>query len=267
MLKDDELFDWDCGDNENEEDERGKRFENYTNITSEFIEGVNQYLLEQRQVDMKGVVEVFAGNGALGESLKLDEEDFFYNITDSYDYNSDDVEPDEVCGYWESEYPHVMKEAAEHTVIRFARSKKAINFLIMAAPPKALRAGGKISYCGAYQAAKALYYLYNGNAEIIYIGNEKEKDFASNMFFKHVNEVEDKEFEKNVIDNYLDEGYFPYIGVEDVQPYLYKFSLCEQDTCDCRDKAFIMNSFRSFDQEEEGELGEGIELGEDQDLY
>ncbi|WJN47504.1 hypothetical protein QUH71_26420 (plasmid) [Priestia aryabhattai] len=270
MLKDDEFFNWD----ENEAGEKGKKFENYININSDFINGLNQYLLKRRQVDMKEVVEVFAGNGALGESLKLDGEDFFYSITDSYDYKSADVVPDEVCEFWESEYPNVTKEAAEHTVIRFAGSDKRINFLIMGAPPKALRDGGKVSYCGAYEAAKALYYLYKGDGEIIYIGNEKEKDFASNMFFTHVREVEDKEFEENVVGNYLDEGYFPYIGVEDVQPYLYKFNLCEQSTCDCQDNAFIMNRVRSFDPieweneklREEEEFGGHIGLDNDEDL-
>lgn len=274
MLNDDDFFDWDYNDND-DYDEENVHFENYINITSDFTKGLKKYLVEQRQADMEEVIEVFAGNGNLGQELGLDNEDYFYNITDSYDHRSEDVTPDEVCELWEDEYPHVTREGAEDTVIRFAASKKMINFLIMGAPPKALYNRGDVAYCGAYEAAKALHYLYNGNAQIIYIGNERNKDFASNLFFRHVKEIKDKEFEVNVIENYLDEGYFPYIDIEDIRPYLYKFSLCKDEECDCRDSSYIMNSFRSFnleewekDREREAEdyLGGGIELDEDLDI-
>ncbi|WEA47199.1 hypothetical protein [Priestia aryabhattai] len=249
MLKDDELFDWDSSYEETEEDERDETFENYINITSHFTKGLKKYLLEHRQVDMKEVVEVFAGNGKLGQDLGLDNENYFYNITDSYDYTSEDVIEDEVCEFWDVEYSHVTNESAEDTVIRFKGSNKVIKFLIMGAPPKALRDSGDVSYCGAYNASKALHYLYNGDAQIIYIGNERIADFASELFFKHVEEIEDRDFNDNVVENYLNEGYFPYIYIEDVQPYLYKFSLCENDRCDCRDSSSIVNSASIFNLE------------------
>lgn len=210
-------------------------YTSYIHITNAFVEGLAAYL-KKKDIPLDEVVEVFAGNGALGLRLGLKAD---RNISDSLLYAEDGYE-DDVNVHWDRKPPGVVPETAYETVLRFhAKERAKIRLLIMGAPLPALS-----TYCPSYEAAKALHYLFD--ASMLYIGEMNSLAFASPKFFRHVEIVEDdpeQSFQNLVYQNYdSGNGYFAseqFDGHAEVHPYLLKFVPCTDEKCDCRDDANI----------------------------
>ncbi|WP_077622348.1 hypothetical protein [Sediminibacillus massiliensis] len=209
--------------------------QSYVNLTSGFIEGLRSYL-KNKEIPLKQVVEVFAGNGALGLGLGLE---WNRNISDSLlfaDYGYED----EVNRNWERKPVGVVKETAYETAIRFgAVGDIPPRLFIMGAPPPA-----NSYYCPSYDAAKALHYLFN--AKILFIGELSSSAFASPKFFTHVEKAEDdgdETFQRLVVNQYdNNDGYFASNRFRQplhVRPYLLKFVPCGEENCDCLDSSQI----------------------------
>lgn len=226
-------------------------YQTYINLTDEFVEGLETYL-KRKGVPIEEVVEVFAGNGALGLKLGLRED---WNISDLLTYTYEEHK-DSVNENWDSEPYGVVQESAFQTVIRFsAEEGNNIRLLIMAAPPEveATREEMKMEAycCSAYEAAKALYHRFD--AKLLYIGEPDSGRFASGKFFRHLEPVEDdteKSFETLVVRNYDSKnGYFTSDHFEEsigVHPYLFSFQPCEEEECDCRDDSYIRSQVQSY---------------------
>ncbi|TDF89186.1 hypothetical protein [Paenibacillus piri] len=217
-------------------------YPSYINLTDSFVKGLHDYL-KKKEIPLDEVVEVFAGDGRLGLQLGLNQG---CNISDLLLYACDGYE-DEVNMRWEKEPQGVVKETAYETVVRFGASEGAsLRLLIMGAPLPA-----NSYYCPSYQAAKALYHLFN--AQILYIGEMYSRAFGSPKFFNHlaiVDDDPDNSFKNLVVDNYDSQnGYFTSAQFEEpvtVRPYLLKFVTCADEKCDCRDGSNIQIDIHNF---------------------
>lgn len=140
-------------------------YTSYIHITNAFVEGLAAYL-KKKDIPLDEVVEVFAGNGALGLRLGLKAD---RNISDSLLYAEDGYE-DDVNVHWDRKPPGVVPETAYETVLRFhAKERAKIRLLIMGAPLPALS-----TYCPSYEAAKALHYLVR-RQHALHRGNEQPR--------------------------------------------------------------------------------------------
>ncbi|SHN26887.1 hypothetical protein [Gracilibacillus kekensis] len=194
----------------------------YISVTDQFINGMNVYL-EQKNIALSEVVEVFAGNGQLGLRLGLEPDQ---NISDLL-MHQDKWYRDEISSQWDLRPKGVIQESADETVVRFKNNQRPIKLIIVAAPPPA-----NSYYCPSYAMAKNLHD-YNPEAKMLFVGELNSDAFASVKFFEHVNKVEDRLFEKWIQNTYHQQGYFKDQGIL-VKPYLLEFSYCNDVDCDCK---------------------------------
>lgn len=193
----------------------------YIAINPHFIEGINEWL-RNKKINKEHVVEVCAGSGLLGKThLKLDDE----NVTDShcwekagYDIALDDC--------WVTFAGAIDEEFAEDTI----RSKKKIDVLIMAMPPKDNT---------AFHAAIVLKKKHP-DAKILYIGTEDPSSDGTCDFFEHLDDVDDPDFTDLVINRYPNEisdfqqrtdEVRPIAG--SISPNLKIFNNCSDSECAC----------------------------------
>lgn len=213
----------------------------YICTDEKFIKGIADYL-KIKAISKENVVETFAGTGFLGKNLDLpigniDNETGLSegNISDSFLWRGSDLSQD---SEWIDEATWgVADESAFDTIIRLHVEEGDIKLLIMAMPSEDEQ---------AYQAAKALFYLFNA-AEIFFIGpDDYNTRVASSNFYDHTVLITDDNFYNLIFKKYNEKKCFSSQNLFEVEPQLRKFITCNDKSCDCKNNKEIIDAVKNY---------------------